>query len=144
MYGLQLLLEIGVSTAELISAVYFVLYIILAIQNVTVSTISKITSLMAAWLLLTSFKLISITAPCQFATNKVENMAALVQKLLLARRFDQDTIAELQHFSQQMFQRKVKFTAFGFLHFDYSLLLTIIGGATTYLVIVMQYGKWDS
>jgi hypothetical protein len=71
----------------------------------------------------------------------VENTVALVQKLLLVERFDQDTIAELQLFSHQLFQRKVKFTAFGFLHLDYSLLFTIIGGATTYLVIVTQYGK---
>lgn len=141
MYGLQLLLQIGVSTAELISAVYFILYTILAIQNMTASTISKITGLMTAWLLLTFFKLISITVPCQSATNKVENTVALVQKLLLVERFDQDTIAELQLFSHQLFQRKVKFTAFGFLHLDYSLLFTIIGGATTYLVIVTQYGK---
>lgn len=141
MYGLQLLLEIGVSTAELISAVYFILHTILAVPNVTAGTISKVTRLMTAWLLLTFFKLISITAPCQAATSKVENTAALVQKLLLVRQFEQDTVAELQHFSQQLFQRKVKFNAFGFLHLDYSLLLTIIGGATTYLVIVTQYGK---
>jgi hypothetical protein len=141
MYGLQLLLEIGVSTAELISAIYFILHTILAIQNVTASTISNIIRLMAAWLLLIFFKLISITAPCQSATNKVENTAALVQKLLLAGHFDKDTIVELQLLSQQLFQRKVNFTAFGFLHLDFSLLLTIIGGATTYLVIVTQYEK---
>ncbi|PNF32530.1 hypothetical protein B7P43_G02457 [Cryptotermes secundus] len=141
MYGLQLLLEIGVSTAEIISAAYFILHTILVTHNVTASTISKITRLMTAWLFLTFFKLISITAPCQSATSKVENTAALVQKLLLAGHFDQDTIAELQLFSQQLFQRKVKFTAFGFLRLDYSLLLTIIGGATTYLVIVTQFGK---
>jgi hypothetical protein len=141
MYGLQILLEIGVSTAELISAVYLTLYAILASQNETAITVSKTAKLTLAWLLLIFFKLISITAPCHSATNEMENISVLVQKLLLRRNFHQDTIAELQLFSQQLFQRKVKFTAFRFLHLDYSLLLTIIGGATTYLVIVAQYGK---
>jgi hypothetical protein len=141
MYGLQILLQIGISTAEFISAVYFMLYTILAKQNVTANTISKFTTLMLSWLLLTFFKLISITAPCHSATNHVENTAVLVQKLLLKRHFDLEANAQLQLFSHQLFQRKVKFTALRFLHLDYSLLLTIIGGATTYLVIVTQYGK---
>jgi hypothetical protein len=62
----------------------------------------------------------------------------LVQKLLLAG-FDQSTTAELQLFSQQLLNRKMNFTAFGFLTLHYSLLLTIIGGVITYVVIAMQY-----
>jgi hypothetical protein len=141
MFGVQILLEIGVSTAELISAVYLILYIILARQNATAITISKIAKLMLAWLLLIIFKLISITAPCHSTTNEVENTSVLVQKLLLRRHFNQDTIAELKLFSHQLFQRKMKFTAIRFFTLDYSLLLTIIGGTTTYLVILAQYEK---
>jgi hypothetical protein len=80
---------------------------------------------MTAWLLLTSFKLISITVPCQSATTEAENTAVLMQKLLLVRHFDQDTVTELRLFSQQLLQRKLKFTAFGFLSFDYCLLFAI-------------------
>jgi gustatory receptor len=94
---------------------------------------------MTAWLFLISFKLISITAPCHSATTEAENTALLVQKLLLARHFDQDSVTELQLFSQQLLQRKMKFTAFGFLNIDYSLLFTIIGGVTTFLVVAMQF-----
>jgi gustatory receptor len=94
---------------------------------------------MTAWLLQYAFKLISITAPCQSATTEAENTAVLVQKLLLVQHFDQDTVTELRLFSQQLLQRKMKFTAFGFLSLDYSLLFTILGGVTTYLVVAMQY-----
>jgi gustatory receptor len=94
---------------------------------------------MTAWLFLTSFKLISVIAPCQSATTEAENTSVLVQKLLLVRHFNQDTVTELRLFSQQLLQRKMKFTAFGFLNLDYSLLFTILGGVTTYLVVAIQY-----
>jgi gustatory receptor len=54
------------------------------------------------------------------------------------QNFDQDTMTDLQLFSQQLLQRKMKFTAFGFLNLHYSLLFTIIGGVTTFLVIAVQ------
>jgi len=95
---------------------------------------------MAAWLLLYAFKLISIRAPCQYATSEVEYTVKLVQKLLLAG-FDQNTMTELQLFSQQLHHLKMNFTAFGFLKLDYSLLLTITGGLITYVVIVLQFIK---
>jgi hypothetical protein len=139
MYGFQLLLELGVTTAELTLSSYLMLATILGIQNVEMDTVGQFIGLMAAWQVQHAFKLISITAPCQSATNEVENLAVLVQKLLLVRHFDQDTVAELQLFSQQLLQRKMKFTAFGFLSLDHSLLFTILGGVTTFIVIAMQY-----
>jgi gustatory receptor len=48
-------------------------------------------------------------------------------------------VTELRLFSQQLLQRKMKFNAFGFLSLDYSLLFTILGDVTTYLVVAMQY-----
>jgi hypothetical protein len=102
-------------------------------------TIGHIISLGIAWLLLDSFNLISIIAPCQSATTEEENTAVLVQKLLLVRQFDQDTVTELRFLSQHLLQRKMKFTAFGFLNLNYSLLFTILGGVTTYLVVTMRH-----
>jgi gustatory receptor len=139
MYGFQLLLELGFTTVELLLSSYLMLAIILRVQDVETDTICHFMCLMTAWLLLYAFKLISITAHCQAATTEAENTAVLVQKLLLLQNFDQDTMTDLQLFSQQLLQRKMKFTAFGFLNLDYSLLFTIIGGVTTFLVIAMQF-----
>jgi hypothetical protein len=139
MYGFQLLLELGTTTAELTLSSYLMLVTILGIQNVEIHTVVLFISLMIAWQVQYAFKLISITAPCQSATNATENMAVLVQKLLLVQDFDEDTVTELQMFSQQLLQRKMKFTAFGFLSLDHSLLFTILGGVTTFIVIAMQY-----
>jgi hypothetical protein len=140
MYSFQILLELGVTTAELTLTAYLMFATILGILAVDPDTTVRFICLMISWLLLYAFKLISITAPCQSATGEVENTVVLVQKLLLAG-FDQNTNAELQLFSQQLLHRKINFTAFGFLKLDYSLLLTIIGGFITYVVIAIQFSK---
>jgi len=140
MYGFQILLELGVTTAELTLSSYLMLATILGILTVEADTSARFICLMAAWLVLYFIKLISITALCQSATSEVENTVMLVQKLLLAG-FDQNSMAELQLFSHQLLHRKMTFTAFGFLKLDYSLLLTITGGVTTYVVIALQYIK---
>jgi hypothetical protein len=133
MYGFQLLLELGVTTIELILSFHLMLTRKFGIQNVESNTVGHFVSLMSAWLLHHTFKLISITAPCHFTTNEMDNTAMLVQ------HFDQNTVAELQLFSLQLLQRKVKFTAFGFLILDHSVLFGIIGCVTTCLFVVMQY-----
>jgi len=140
MYGFQILLELGVTTAELTLTWYLMVATIQGIHAVEADTSGRFICLMTPWLLLYAFKLISITAPCQSVTNEVQKTVMLVQKLLLAE-FDQNTMSELQLFSQQLLHRKMNFTAFGFLKLDYSLLLTIIGGVITYVVIVMQFNK---
>jgi len=140
MYGLQILLELGSATVELTLSSFIMLATILGILAVEVQSTGNFLCLMSAWLLLYAFKLISITAPCQTATNEAENTVMLVQKLMLAG-FDQNTMAELHLFSQQLLHRKINFTAFGFLKLDYSLLLTIIGGYVTYVVVAMQFYK---
>ena len=142
MYGFQILLELGVATVELTLSSYLMLATILGIHAVEANSSGRFLSLGIAWLFFYAFKLISITAPCQSATSEADNTVMLVQKLLLVG-FDQDTTAELQLFSQQLLHRKINFSAFGFLRLDYSLLLTIIGGVITYVVISMQYIKWQ-
>jgi hypothetical protein len=140
MYGFRILLGLAVATAELTLTSFLMLAAILGILAEQADTTVGFICLMTAWLLLYAFKLISITAPCQSATSEVENTITLVQKLLLAE-FDQNTIAELQLFSEQLLHRKINFTAFGFLKLDYSLLLTVIGGCLTYVVLAVQFSK---
>ena len=140
MYGFQILLELGAITVELTLSSYLMLATILGIHSVEADAKGRFICIMVAWLSLYAFKLVSITAPCQSATSEVENTVMLVQKLMLAR-FDQNTMAELQLFSQQLLHRKMNLTAFGFLKLDYALLLTIVGGFITYVVIAMQFSK---
>ena len=135
-YGLLILLDIAIGTIELLLSSYLVLAALLKLDDIN---IEQFVSLQTGWLIFYFFKLISVTAPCQSASNEEGNTEILIQKLLLSKNIDSLTQLELRLFSQQIFQQKIKFTASGFLNIDYYLLLTIIGGVTTYLIIAVQY-----
>jgi hypothetical protein len=48
-------------------------------------------------------------------------------------------MSELERFSHHVALRKFKFTVFGFLSLDLSLLVSMMGAVATYLVILMQF-----
>ncbi|GFG40019.1 hypothetical protein Cfor_10567 [Coptotermes formosanus] len=84
-------------------------------------------------------KLLCITIPCHSANNKMAHTSTLLRKLLLAFHGDPGTMRELERFSKHVALRKFKFTVFGFLSLDLSLLVSMMGAVATYLVILMQF-----
>jgi gustatory receptor len=84
-------------------------------------------------------KLLSITISCHSFNNKMADTSIVLGKLLLAAHHDQGTMAELERFSHHIALRQFKFTTFGFLSLDLSLLVSMLGAVTTYLVILMQF-----
>nr|WNX29053.1 gustatory receptor 7 [Odontotermes formosanus] len=67
------------------------------------------------------------------------HISTVLRKLLLAFHTDPATLSELEHFLQHVALRKFKFTVFGFLTLDLSLLVSTMGAVVTYLVILMQF-----
>jgi gustatory receptor len=65
--------------------------------------------------------------------------STVLRKLLLAFHTDPATISELERFSFHVALRKFKFTVFGFISLDLSLLVSMIGTVASYLVILMQF-----
>jgi hypothetical protein len=65
--------------------------------------------------------------------------STVIRKLLLAFHTDPAIISELERFSHHVALRKFKFTVFGFLSLDLSLLVSMMGAVVTYLVILMQF-----
>jgi hypothetical protein len=63
----------------------------------------------------------------------------VLRKLLLAFHTDPATMLQLERFSQHVALRKFKFTVFGFLSLDLSLLVSMMCAVATYLVILMQF-----
>ncbi|KAJ3647883.1 hypothetical protein Zmor_019733 [Zophobas morio] len=51
---------------------------------------------------------------------------------------DHDTIDEIEMFSLQMANEEVEFSAAGFFPVNYTLVFSIIGGVTTYIIILIQ------
>jgi gustatory receptor len=79
-----------------------------------------------------------ITASCNFACSEAVRTTTVVNKLLLIQALSSDVSAELERFSQQLLHSKLHFTAFGFFSLDFTFLYGFIGGATTYIVILLQ------
>jgi hypothetical protein len=65
--------------------------------------------------------------------------STLLRKLLFAFRTDPATMSELELFAKHVSLRKSKFTVFGFLSLDLSLLVSMMGTVASYLVILMQF-----
>ncbi|XP_049288830.1 putative gustatory receptor 28b [Anopheles funestus] len=69
-----------------------------------------------------------------------DNIGSNVHKLLnAAAGADSELAGKLMQLSLQMLHRKVRFSACGLFSLDFTLLFTLVGAATTYLVILIQY-----
>jgi hypothetical protein len=84
-------------------------------------------------------KLLYIAVPCHSANNNMAHTSTVLRKILLAFHTDPATMSELERCSQHVALRKFKFTVFGFLSLDFSLLVSMMGAVVTYLVILMQF-----
>ncbi|KAJ9599139.1 hypothetical protein L9F63_010407, partial [Diploptera punctata] len=85
-----------------------------------------------------SISLVIILHQCSSTSYEANRTAILVHKLL-NKTEDPEVREELQLFSLQLLHRKVQFTACGFFPLDFTLLYSIIGAVTTYLVILIQF-----
>ena len=107
--------------------------------NTTGISVSRVVLSHTLWCLLHTAKLLCITIPSHSANNKMAHTSTVLRKLLLAFHADPGTMSELERFSQHVALRKFKFTLFGFLSLDLSLLVSMMGAVVTYLVILMQF-----
>ena len=80
-----------------------------------------------------------VTASCNSACCEAVRTATVVNKLLLIQALPSDVSTELERFSQQLLHSKLQFTAFGFFGLDFTFLYGFVGGATTYIVILLQF-----
>ena len=107
-------------------------------ENFAVST-SRVLLPPIIWVLLHMTKLLCVTVSCHSANNNMAHTSTVLRKILLAFHADPATMSELERFAHHVALRKFKFTAFGFLSLDLSLLVSTMGAVATYLVILMQF-----
>jgi gustatory receptor len=80
-----------------------------------------------------------VTVSCELASEEANRTGHLVHTVLLKPDLSHDLILQLQLFSSQVSNLRVKFTACGFFTINSSLLLGIGGVICTYLVILHQF-----
>ncbi|CAD7086684.1 unnamed protein product [Hermetia illucens] len=84
------------------------------------------------------FNIILICRACFLAAQSATKSALLVHKIPV----DSDNHKQnflIEEFSLQLLHQKIAFNAVGFFNIDMSLLYTIAGATTTYLVILIQF-----
>ncbi|XP_034938559.1 putative gustatory receptor 28b [Chelonus insularis] len=81
--------------------------------------------------------IITAVGVCEHAKDEADKTGIIVHEIL-NNTIDKQIAEELQIFSLQLLHRKTNFLAKG-LALDYTLLTSIAGGVTTYLLILIQF-----
>ncbi|XP_029179082.1 gustatory receptor for sugar taste 43a-like [Nylanderia fulva] len=96
----------------------------------------------ALWCVFHTLKLLMIVQPTYATTMQGKKTAVLVSQLLSAS-YDREGTKQLEIFSLQLLHRPLEFSACGLFTLDRSLVTSIAGAVTTYLVILIQFQKED-
>ncbi|RLZ02182.1 Gustatory receptor 3 [Cephus cinctus] len=94
------------------------------------------------WCVLHIGRMFIIVQPCYEASTKAKTTAVIVSQLL-SWNLDSDIRKQLEIFSLQLLHRPIDFSACGLFSLDRSLVTSIVGSVTTYLVILIQFQKAD-
>jgi hypothetical protein len=141
-YGFQILLCFALIFVEHILFYNFVIDLMLKALSRTeeiATDVQEYASLCQAFV--SSLILIVLTVSCHLASEEANRSQLLVHKLLVRSDLSSDVTVQLQLFSSQVSNLRVKFTASGFFVINASLLCGIAGVICTYLIILYQF-KW--
>jgi hypothetical protein len=143
-YSYQITLELAY---DFVSFVYNLYYTLEALSNIKNTgdhnlkgeeTIVLEVACTLCWVTLTVVRILSITASGFAAGEEARRTGTVVHKLLLPQSLLRDTSTELQLFSIQLLHNKVEFSAGGFFPVNLSLAYSMVGAATTYIIILFQ------
>ncbi|XP_072744220.1 gustatory receptor for sugar taste 43a-like isoform X2 [Anoplolepis gracilipes] len=94
------------------------------------------------WCIFHVWRLLMIVQPTYGTTMQGKKTAVLVSQLLSAN-YDKKSMKQLEIFSLQLLHRPLEFSACGLFTVDRTLVTSIAGAVTTYLVILIQFQKED-
>jgi hypothetical protein len=143
MYGLQILLDFTLCFTTLTTSIYFCIQFITR-QNihsdVTESEgVTRAFSISVVWMSLVTIRLVAITASCNAASTEANYATHILQRILLEPDLHPNTMRQAQLFLQQVTNRPLHFTAWGFFTINYTALGTIMCSVATYLFILLQF-----
>jgi hypothetical protein len=139
-YGFQMLLCFGFLFTELILDYNMAIDLLvktLSVRAGIATDIQEWSSLCTG--VLFSVILTFVTVSCELASEEANRTGHLVHTVLLKPDLSRDLILQLQLFSSQVSNLRVKFTACGFFTINRSLLCGIGGVLCTYLIILHQF-----
>jgi gustatory receptor len=143
-YGHQILFEIAYNFVSLVSYLYYALELLTNAKKAGDRNARDESSIVLevgsslCWVAQNMVRALAITASCFGASDEARRSGIVVHKLLLRPRLRADAVAELQLFSSQLMANRVEFTAAGFFTVNLSLVYSMVGAATTYIIILIQ------
>jgi len=144
-YGYHITFELACDFVSFVSYLYYALEKISYIKNTGDNNLREEETIMLevasslCWVIQTLFRILSITASCSAAGEEARRTGTVVHRLLLRQSLLRDTSTELQLFSVQLLSNKVEFSAGGFFPVNLSLAYSMVGAATTYIIILLQF-----
>ena len=136
-YGIPILLELTFIFIALIQSLYNALIVTLDFENLhTYGDDIVAVIVFISWAIVRFLKMVCITTACQMASDEANRTGVLVQKLILSGVSGN---ASLKDFSHQLLHHRLTFKAGGFFVLDSTLLHSVAGAVTTYLVILLQF-----
>ncbi|XP_022912983.2 putative gustatory receptor 28b [Onthophagus taurus] len=131
-FGIMLLVSFGVSFITIIVCLYD------ASSHLQYFTIENIKPLCGAIAMCSTY-VVDCLFLCRSCHATVETAHKSGRLLHQIDTDDMDVKDQIEMFSLQIVNEKLEYTAAGFFIIDYSLLFSIIGGITTYLIILIQF-----
>ena len=137
-YGYRITLELAYDFVTFVSCLYTAMEFKMIVREPgNRNLLRAISSLF--WVTQTLVRILSITSSCSAAGDEARRTGTVVHKLLLRQSLPRDTSTELQLFSIQLLSNKVEFSAAGFFPVNLSLAYSMVGAATTYIIILLQF-----
>ncbi|XP_029179078.1 gustatory receptor for sugar taste 43a-like [Nylanderia fulva] len=94
------------------------------------------------WFIFHTWKLLVVVQPTYATTMQGKKTAILISQLMSAS-YDRERTKQLEIFSLQLLHRPLEFSACGLFTLNRTLVTSIAGAVTTYLVILMQFKQAD-
>ena len=144
-YGYSITFELAYDFVSFVSCLYYALEVISNVKKTGERNLREEETIMLevasslCWVTQTVFRILSITSSCSAAGEEAGRTGTVVHKLLLRQTLPRDTSTELQLFSIQLLNNKVEFSAAGFFPVNLSLAYSMVGAATTYTIILIQF-----
>ncbi|XP_011310987.1 gustatory receptor 68a-like [Fopius arisanus] len=95
------------------------------------------------WALITSYPIVVLTMSVNSFHSETHRTVEIVYDIMEKHAVNGDVEYELHNFAVELLHRNVSFDAFGFFSLDCTLLKSIFGMITTYILILVQFRSTD-
>jgi hypothetical protein len=138
-HGFTLVVNWLVATLGLSVHLYYVTvsFVFPSISNKVSSSAAMKVALML-WSLFTLIRMFVIALSCQRVSDEYRTGVSNVQRLLLEYSTEEDVLAQLVSFTDQLVNNKIEFTACGLFTMNLSVLCTVAGLVIQYFILLCQ------